>query len=59
MSGVGNPKMRYSPKSWAWTRVPAYTAGSAAEASAAAKEARQEEDLALMKGRSRGLLPRT
>ncbi|WP_221802507.1 hypothetical protein [Paenibacillus typhae] len=51
--------MRYSPKSWAWTSVPVYTAGSAVEAAAAAKEARREEDPALMKGRSRGLLPRT
>ncbi|MBY0012862.1 hypothetical protein H7K49_20480 [Paenibacillus typhae] len=59
MSGAGNPKMRYSPKSWAWTSVPVYTAGSAVEAAAAAKEARREEDPALMKGRSRGLLPRT
>ncbi|MDF9843938.1 MULTISPECIES: hypothetical protein [unclassified Paenibacillus] len=51
--------MRYSPKAWAWTSVPVYRAGSAAEAAAAAKEAGQQEDPALIKGRSRGLLPRT
>ncbi|WP_342562541.1 hypothetical protein NST84_23530 [Paenibacillus sp. FSL R7-0345] len=51
--------MRYSPKSWAWTRIPAYTAGSAVEAAAVARESGQQEDAALMKGRSQGLLPRT
>lgn len=36
-----------------------YTAGSPAEAAAAAKETGSREEPALLKGRSRGLLPRT
>ncbi|MEK5449287.1 hypothetical protein [Paenibacillus sp. FSL R7-0331] len=51
--------MRYSPKSWAWSRIQACTAGSSAEAAAAAKEAGQQDDPVMLKGRSRGLLPRT
>ncbi|MEK8215770.1 MULTISPECIES: hypothetical protein [unclassified Paenibacillus] len=51
--------MRQSQKAWVWSVLPAYAAGSAAEAAAAAKGTVEQQETDVLKGRSRSLLPRT
>ncbi|WNS43659.1 hypothetical protein [Paenibacillus sp. MMS20-IR301] len=51
--------MRYSQKAWTWNSIQGYTAGSMPEAFAVARAGGDEKELQILKGRSRGLLPRT
>ncbi|MEK4514420.1 hypothetical protein NSS64_04050 [Paenibacillus sp. FSL H8-0122] len=54
--------MRQAPKAWMWNTIQGHKAGSAAEASAEAKEAgglREMQEMQGMRGMRRGLLPRT
>jgi len=51
--------MRQSQKAWVWRSIPALTMGSPVEAYAAAKANEVQEEVLILKGRSRNLLPRT
>ena len=50
--------MRQSQKAWVWRSHPAIQAGSPREAYAIAKGAQVQEEMLVMKGQSRNLLPR-
>lgn len=51
--------MRQSQKAWVWRSIPSLPTGSWVEASAVAKESKDEMESQVLKGRSRKLLPRT
>ncbi|NQX44679.1 hypothetical protein HQN87_04985 [Paenibacillus tritici] len=51
--------MRQSPKAWIWNTIQSHTAGSMAEATAAAKEADDPRELQGLQRMRRSLLPRT
>ncbi|WP_236332892.1 hypothetical protein [Paenibacillus auburnensis] len=51
--------MRRSQKAWVWNSMPANPAGCSAEAAVSAKDTGEQQELLVLNGRRRSLLPRT